>query len=68
MNPFPLNARIIDRDIDFYTGQLGDEQDRARRCPPAEEPYWSERVESCAFVLASLVKYREAIDHPRVPL
>ena len=55
--PKPEALSIIERDIAFYAGQLGEEAARLRRCLPKDEPFCTARLDACRAVAAALKGY-----------
>jgi len=48
---------IIERDVEFYEGQLEEERRRLRQCAVTDEAALKYRIECCAAVVAALKEY-----------
>jgi hypothetical protein len=60
--PGPTADRIIDKDIEAYTGFLEEEQSRLRRCVPSREAHHRARIQRIGEVLVAMHAYRTVID------
>jgi hypothetical protein len=56
------NDRIIDRDADFYAGEVEECTRRLCRCRPEHEDYWKRRRDLAQSVHDRLVMLRTLID------
>ncbi len=57
------NNRIIDRDIDFYNGEVERCISGLQSCPSGYEPAWSSMLICAMQVSRALESYRAALDN-----
>lgn len=54
---------IIDRDIEFYTGEAERHLDVMRRCAPSKEPAIKARFQAAVSVYEALSRYRALLNN-----
>ncbi|TAM91144.1 hypothetical protein EPN42_04595 [bacterium] len=56
-----MSTRIIDRDIDFYQGEVEAARDALRRCTPGNEPVYEARAIRANAIVLALEAYRSEL-------
>jgi hypothetical protein len=65
ISPKDKPVRIIDRDIDFYEGEIERLQSELRRCLPSQEKRLSHLLDRVVHVRDALRRYKHDIDEPK---
>lgn len=54
--------RIIDRDVEFYEGEIDFCENKLRQCIPSHEAYWTWRLKEARKLVSAFNTYRNLVN------